>query len=116
MSAAVLRTHTRHANELPNFSWTKGANRPHDGQIDIYEHWNQETHNQPAFHTGNSTELGNCILDGERQTAPVATANNCDNGYENPPAQSKGQGCSASDVNGAWADNDGGVCKFLRSS
>lgn len=91
-------------------SWTKGANRPHDGQIDIYEHWNEAPHNQPALHTGLTSDVGECLIDNVNQTATVASVN-CDNNFEDPPKQGKGSGCSVVDTEGPWANEDGGVCK-----
>jgi hypothetical protein len=88
-----------------------GEDWPNDGEVDFYEEWNDSVFNQPAIHTGNSAEHGNCILDGEGQTSSVSTSN-CDNTFENPPLQWQNQGCVSRDTAGPWATRTGGICRF----
>ncbi|KAK5987219.1 putative endo-1,3(4)-beta-glucanase [Cladobotryum mycophilum] len=91
----------------PSF-WTLGNNWPGDGEIDLYEGWNDYIHNAPALHVGNSTQFGACRLDGANQTSPVQTSN-CDNTYQNPPQQYLNQGCTAAEYNSPWASSSGGT-------
>ncbi|KAL7936945.1 glycoside hydrolase family 16 protein [Trichoderma chlorosporum] len=91
----------------PSF-WTVGESWPNDGEIDVYEGWNNIVQNQPAFHVGSSKSYGQCTLDNTNQTAPVATSN-CDNTFQSPPSQYLNQGCTANDANGPWASSSGGT-------
>ncbi|KAK1253629.1 hypothetical protein MKX07_001706 [Trichoderma sp. CBMAI-0711] len=91
----------------PSF-WTLGDSWPNDGEIDVYEGWNNIVNNQPAFHVGDTKTFGQCILESAGQTAPVATSN-CDNTFQSPPTQFLNQGCTATDGNGPWASSNGGT-------
>ncbi|KAL7814685.1 glycoside hydrolase family 16 protein [Trichoderma aethiopicum] len=91
----------------PSF-WTLGDSWPNDGEIDVYEGWNNIVNNQPAFHVGDTKTFGQCILESAGQTAPVATGN-CDNSFQSPPTQFLNQGCTATDGNGPWASSNGGT-------
>lgn len=76
----------------------------------MIEGWNLATTNKPAFHTGDSDELGTCMLDGENQTGVVDT-DNCDNTYQNTPDQYLNEGCTVDDYDAPYGTSDGGVCK-----
>lgn len=87
--------------------WTVGKTWPQDGEFDIYEGWNLNPHNAPAFHTANSSAYGNCMLTGTGAKASVHTSN-CDNGFQGGN-QFLNQGCVADDSTGPWGSADGGV-------
>lgn len=91
-------------------SWTVGDTWPTDGEVDMLESWNMDSHNKPAYHMGNPGLFGQCTLDGAGQSAVVRTKN-CDNGFEDVPRQWANQGCVGNDLAGPHASRDGGVCK-----
>lgn len=112
---SAMRT-TNLENLTMSHSWTVGQNWPYDGEIDLYEGWNDMTENHPALHMKDSATYGNCKLTGVGQSAALIT-NNCDNGFQNPPLQWLNQGCVVNDNNGPWASANGGTCKsFCPSS
>ncbi|KAI6780209.1 uncharacterized protein J7T54_002988 [Emericellopsis cladophorae] len=88
--------------------WTHGPNWPDGGEVDLYEQWNDATKSGPVFHVGDSSKYGQCILDGEDQTAEVVT-DNCDNTFSNEPHQYLNQGCITKDAAAPWANPNGGV-------
>jgi hypothetical protein len=102
--------HAQVANK--SASWTVGNAWPQDGEVDMLEGWNTNAYNKPAFHMADSGTYGSCKIENVGQSASVATAN-CDNTFQNPPTQWLNQGCVGNDVNGPWANSDGGVCKLL---
>lgn len=83
----------------PKQSWPTG------GEIDIYEHWNDELYNQPAIHTGQTGQLGVCHVDTGLSTGKNINVE-CDNDFN------YGSGCYAQDKEGPWGDANGGICKF----
>ncbi|PNP53077.1 hypothetical protein THARTR1_06287 [Trichoderma harzianum] len=98
---------TNKCGSWPSF-WTLGDSWPNDGEIDVYEGWNNIVQNQPAFHVGDTKTFGQCILENASQTASVATSN-CDNTFQSPPSQYLNQGCTANDNKGPWASSSGGT-------
>ncbi|PKK46102.1 hypothetical protein CI102_10515 [Trichoderma harzianum] len=98
---------TNKCGSWPSF-WTLGDSWPNDGEIDVYEGWNNIVQNQPAFHVGDTKTFGQCILENAGQTASVATPN-CDNTFQSPPSQYLNQGCTANDNKGPWASSSGGT-------
>ncbi|KAK7415387.1 hypothetical protein QQX98_005926 [Neonectria punicea] len=88
--------------------WTVGEPWPNAGEIDLIEGWNLASNNKPAFHTGDSDELGSCKIDGEGQSALVDT-DNCDNTYQNTPDQYLNEGCTVDDYDAPYGNSDGGV-------
>ncbi|KPM36305.1 hypothetical protein AK830_g10274 [Neonectria ditissima] len=88
--------------------WTVGEPWPNAGEIDLIEGWNLASNNKPAFHTGDSDELGTCKIDGEGQTAVVDT-DNCDNTYQNTPDQYLNEGCTVDDYDAPYGNSEGGV-------
>uniref|UniRef100_A0A8H7NEI5 GH16 domain-containing protein n=1 Tax=Bionectria ochroleuca TaxID=29856 RepID=A0A8H7NEI5_BIOOC len=88
--------------------WTYGKDWPNDGEIDIYEGWNDATFNGPALHTGNSAKYGQCKISNDGQTGVVKT-DNCDNTYSNEPLQYQNQGCAVNDYAAPYGAANGGV-------
>jgi beta-glucanase (GH16 family) len=89
----------------PGF-WMYGANWPTNGEIDIYENWNNAPNNLLTLHT--ASDAGSCKLAQSEMSDPIVTGN-CDN---NAAGQYTNQGCGATEVNGLWGSASGGVCKF----
>ncbi|KOS20108.1 putative endo-1 [Escovopsis weberi] len=88
--------------------WTVGDSWPAGGEIDLFEGFNEDGLNRPAFHVGGSDRLGACRLDGAGQSSQVSTAN-CDNKFQDPPLQWPGQGCTSADPRGLRAYSNGGT-------
>ena len=92
--------------------WMYGDDWPSNGEIDIYENWNDATVNSMAFHTDAASKVGSCTLNQADFSSPLVSQN-CD---INAPGQSSNQGCSANEAGGQWGNSKGGVCKLLASS
>jgi beta-glucanase (GH16 family) len=90
----------------PGF-WMYGANWPANGEIDIYENWNNAATNLVAAHTDHAASVGSCKLEAAEMSGSIATGN-CDN---NAPGQYQNQGCAVTETNGQWGKESGGVCK-----
>jgi len=90
----------------PEPSWTYGNNWPYDGDIDIYENWNDNFNfNRQTLHTGSGCVIQNSAMTGVMETHV------CD-AYYSDASQSQYQGCSADDYSpGAWGNPQGGLCK-----
>lgn len=87
--------------------WMYGSNWPADGEIDIYENWNNAATNLMSLHTGPAADVGACLLVQSEMSDPVVTPN-CDNAAV---GQYSGQGCGVNEVNGLWGSSTGGICK-----
>lgn len=86
------------------YSWTYGLNWPNQGEVDLYENWNNNVFNQPAMHTG---DKATCTLDG-KQTATVIESN-CNGGDD------FNEGCVSSQNGPPFASADGGFCESYPS-
>ena len=87
--------------------WMYGSNWPSNGEIDIYENWNNAPNNLISLHTDKASDVGTCKLVQSEMSDPIVTAN-CDN---NALGQYTNQGCGATEVGGLWGSASGGVCK-----
>jgi hypothetical protein len=92
--------------------WMYGSNWPTNGEIDIYENWNNAPHNLITLHTDHAADVGTCVLSQSKMSDPIVTPN-CDN---NAPGQYSNQGCGATEVDGLWGSDSGGVCKSCLST
>jgi hypothetical protein len=89
--------------------WLLGANWPTDGEVDIYENWNNAAVNIPAIHTTHASTAGACNLVQADQSSVVRTTN-CDNYHTDfAIGQYEGTGCSVIEANGPWGSPQGGV-------
>ncbi|KAJ3495791.1 hypothetical protein NLG97_g3139 [Lecanicillium saksenae] len=79
----------------PVGTWPKG------GEIDIYENWNLATENHPAFHTGDTNDVGRCIISSAGITGQLVRPD-C-------ALDETKSGCSVADTRGPWAAEKGGV-------
>lgn len=87
--------------------WMYGSNWPTNGEIDIYEQWNNAPNNLIALHTDKASNVGDCTLVPSESSNSIATGN-CDN---NALGQYTNQGCAVTETNGQWGSESGGVCK-----
>ncbi|KIH94423.1 hypothetical protein SPBR_09214 [Sporothrix brasiliensis 5110] len=93
--------------------WMYGPDWPNNGEIDIYESWNNATYNQVTIHTSGGSK---CTLadDPSKFTGKVLSYN-CDNTIDNPPTQYPGTGCSIEEATGSaaatspFANPNGGI-------
>jgi len=84
--------------------WMYGPGWPDNGEIDIYEQWNEAQTNSITAHT-NDTVAGACTLDQNDFTGQLETSN-CD---IDAPNQFNNQGCSVHEGNGQWGKAAGGT-------
>lgn len=87
--------------------WMYGSNWPANGEIDIYENWNNAANNLMALHTDSASDVGACVLMPQEMTDPIVTSN-CAN---DAVGQYADQGCSVNDVGGLLGSETGGVCE-----
>jgi hypothetical protein len=90
-------------------------NYPDDGEIDIIENIDLETHNLETLHTDDG-----CQITSSDQGGTLTDQGYCSNTYSNPPFQYANQGCSVEDSDGTFGipfnNNQGGVYAMVRDN
>jgi hypothetical protein len=83
--------------------WTYGRKWPTNGEIDVYEGWNDNyPQNRQTLHTGPG-----CTVRGTGMTGRLRNGT-CDS----TPGNTTNEGCSADSFDGSFGNPDGGICEL----
>ncbi|KAI1344770.1 concanavalin A-like lectin/glucanase domain-containing protein [Xylariaceae sp. FL0016] len=85
--------------------WFLGPDWPNNGEVDIYENWNDLEFNRHTAHVASPSKIGECTISSDGMTSEVDSAN-C---YDFSEGQYDYQGCSASSHTDTFGSASGGV-------
>ncbi|KAK0719671.1 concanavalin A-like lectin/glucanase domain-containing protein, partial [Lasiosphaeris hirsuta] len=84
--------------------WMFGPDWPRNGELDIYENWNEATKNAITAHTDKASVAGACKLDSSLFSGTKTTTDCWIEGNE-----FYNQGCNVEENGGQWGSSTGGV-------